>query len=258
MNGPGFGSGRSSFAARPGSGSSQFAAQPGSGALAGKQSPQAYAHPMRIRQRHSLLRLIVMLIVGVSALVATGLLGHWQIAPVIGWAFAAATFSLWVWIAVGRLNAASTKSHATREEPAREVADLLILLLEIASLGSLALVLIPAASAHGIERVGLAALGLLSIALSWILLHTLFTLRYARLYYGGDDEGGIEFNQKAAPTYGDFVYFAFTVGMTFQVSDTTITDHAVRATTLRHALLSFVFGSVILAATVNLIAGLGG
>jgi uncharacterized membrane protein len=212
---------------------------------------------MRIRQRHSLLRLIVMLVVGVASTVVTGLLGHWQIAPVIGWAFAAATFILWVWIVVGRLDAASTKSHATREEPAREVADLLILLLEIASLGSLALVLIPAASAQGAERFGLAALGLLSVALSWVLLHTLFTLRYARLYYG-DTEGGIDFNQKPAPTYGDFAYFAFTVGMTFQVSDTTITDPVVRATTLRHALLSFVFGSVILAATVNLIAGLSG
>ncbi len=199
-----------------------------------------------------------MLVVGVVATAVTGWLGHWQIAPVIGWAVAAATFSAWVWIAVGRLDAASTKSHATREEPAREVADVLILLLEIASLGSLALVLIPAASAQGAARFGLAALGLLSIALSWLLLHTLFTLRYARLYYGGGTEGGIDFNQKLAPQYSDFAYFAFTVGMTFQVSDTTITDPTVRATTLRHALLSFVFGSVILAATVNLIAGLGG
>jgi uncharacterized membrane protein len=198
-----------------------------------------------------------MLMVGVAATVVTGALGHWQIAPVIGWAAAAATFILWVWIVVARLDAASTKSHATREEPAREVADVLILLLEIASLGSLALVLIPAANTHGAERFGLAALGVLSVALSWTLLHTLFTLHYARLYYGGDHAGGIDFNQKASPAYADFAYFAFTVGMTFQVSDTTITDPTVRVTTLRHALLSFVFGSVILAATVNLIAGLG-
>lgn len=199
-----------------------------------------------------------MLVAGVIAATLTGIVWHWQLAPVIGWVVAAAVFSTWVWIVVARQDAAATQQHATREEPAREVADALVVLLTVASLASLGFVLIPAANAQGAERFALAALGLLSVALSWLLLHTLFTLRYARLYYGGDAAGGIDFNQKAAPQYSDFAYFSFTVGMTFQVSDASVTDRVVRATVLRHALLSFVFGSVILAATVNLIAGLGG
>jgi uncharacterized membrane protein len=197
-----------------------------------------------------------MLAAGAAAAVITGVLGRWQLAPVIGWAVASAVFSTWVWVVVAHQDASSTKEHATREEPAREVADGLVVLLTIASLASLGLVLGPAATSQGIERFGLAGLGVLSVALSWVLLHTLFTLRYARLYYGGDAVGGIEFNQKAPPKYSDFAYFSFTIGMTFQVSDTTVTDDVVRGTVLRHALLSFVFGSVILATTINLVAGL--
>jgi len=103
---------------------------------------------------------------------------------------------------------------------------------------------------------GLAAgLGVLSVAVSWLVLHTLFTLRYALLYYTGNN-GGIDFNQKAAPRYTDFAYLAFTIGMTFQVSDTDLSTHTIRATALRHALLAYLFGSLILAATVNLVASL--
>ena len=212
---------------------------------------------MRIRQRHALLRVIVMVIVGIIAAVITGAVGHWTIAPVIGWAFAAATFSAWVWIVIAKQDAAATQEHATLEEPAREIADALVVLLGIASLAAVAVVLIPAAQAEGSERLALAALGLLSVALSWVLLHTLFTLRYARLYYGGESEGGIDFNQSDPPRYSDFAYFSFNLGMTFQVSDTAITRHEIRSTVLRHALLSFVFGTVILATTINVIAGLG-
>jgi len=76
------------------------------------------------------------------------------------------------------------------------------------------------------------------------------------LYYTGPD-GGVSFNQSEAPRYADFAYLAFTIGMTFQVSDTDLQTLAIRATVLRHALLSYLFGAVILATTVNLVAGLG-
>ncbi|HXL15932.1 MAG TPA: DUF1345 domain-containing protein, partial [Streptosporangiaceae bacterium] len=70
-------------------------------------------------------------------------------------------------------------------------------------------------------------------------------------------EGGVDFNQDEQPCYRDFAYLALTVGMTFQVSDTNLRTTAIRATALRHALLSYLFGTVILAATINLIAGIG-
>jgi uncharacterized membrane protein len=97
----------------------------------------------------------------------------------------------------------------------------------------------------------------LSVAVSWFLVHTLFCLRYAVLYYTGED-GGISFNQKQPPRYVDFAYFAFTIGMTFQVSDTDVTDSEVRSTALRHALVSYLFGAVVIASTVNLIANIAG
>lgn len=207
-----------------------------------------------MRQRHSILRVVVMLVGGTTVAVILGVLGFWPVAPTIGWSVAALIYSSWVWLAIGGYDAAQTKSHAISEEPNRGVADALVLLLGVASLASVAFILIPAAAREGVERGLLAALALVSVALSWVLLHTLFTLRYARLFYS--QGGGIDFNQTQDPRYSDFAYFSFTLGMTFQVSDTDVTNHVIRATVLRHALLSFLFGTVILATTINLVAGL--
>jgi uncharacterized membrane protein len=207
-----------------------------------------------MRQRHATIRLIIMLIVGVVAALVTGSLGEWVYAPTVVWCFSALLYSSWVWLKIGRLDATQTRANASREEPARGTADLLVLLLSVASLFSVGFVLVHAAGSTGAAKGILAALALVSVALSWILLHTLYTLRYASQYYTADD--GIDFNQQTPPRYTDFAYLSFTLGMTYQVSDTNITNHAIRATALRHSLLSFVFGSVILAATINLIAGL--
>lgn len=84
----------------------------------------------------------------------------------------------------------------------------------------------------------------------------MFTLRYARLYYV-NGSGGIDFNQgDDPPAYVDFAYLAFTIGMTYQVCDTDLKTRKIRATALRQALLSYVFGAMVLALTVNLVAGL--
>ena len=91
--------------------------------------------------------------------------------------------------------------------------------------------------------------------LSWAVVHTVFALRYAHLYYT-DTPGGIDFKQEPMPDYHDFAYVAFTVGMTFQVSDTDINTRPMRRAILRHALLSWLFGAIIVAMTINLIAGL--
>ena len=207
-----------------------------------------------MRHPHPIVRVIAMIVIGTIAGVITGALASWQLAATIGWSTAALLYIVWVWAAVGRQDAASTRRLATREEPTRGISDALLVILGIASLFSLGFVLIPAAETDGLERLGLAALALTSVALSWVLLHTLFTLRYARLYYQND--GGIDFNQPEPPRYSDFAYFSFNLGMTFQVSDTNVTNHVVRATVLRHAVLAFVYGTVILATTINLVAGL--
>jgi uncharacterized membrane protein len=95
-----------------------------------------------------------------------------------------------------------------------------------------------------------------TVFLSWFTVHTLFVLRYARLYYG-EVPGGIDFpNTEVPPDYMDFVYVAFTVGMTFQVSDTGIAQRTIRRTVIRHALLSYIFGTVIVGVAINVVGNL--
>lgn len=89
------------------------------------------------------------------------------------------------------------------------------------------------------------------------LLHTTYALRYARLYYR-DPPGGISFNTTEPPRYSDFYYFAFNMGMTYQVSDTAVSTSEIRAVVLRHGVLSYLFGTLVLAATINLVLGLVG
>jgi uncharacterized membrane protein len=202
-------------------------------------------------------RLVVMLVVGLLVAVATGVLAGWEFAATTGWAAACVVYIAWVWFTIGGMDHASTASHATREDPQRGMSDFLVLLASVASLGAIVFLLVVAHASSNSQKVVLAVLAVISVALSWSLIHTLFTLRYASLYYAGDD-GGVSFNQKEPPQYTDFAYLAFTLGMTFQVSDTNLQTHAIRVTALRHALLSYMFGTVILATLINLVAGLGG
>lgn len=187
--------------------------------------------------------------------VLVGALVSWSIAPAAGWAAASLTYLAWVWTVIGRMDADETATHATREDPTRGVSDLVVLIASIASFGAVAMLLVAATAAKGRAEAGLAGLAIVTVALSWFLVHTLFTLRYAALYYDGDD-GGIDFNQKEPPRYTDFAYLGFTIGMTYQVSDTDLQTHRIRAAALRHALLSYLFGSVVLATIINLVAGL--
>ena len=109
---------------------------------------------------------------------------------------------------------------------------------------------------HGANRDLSVALALFSVLLSWTTVHSNFTTRYARIYYSGPD-GGIDFKSDIKPKYSDFAYVAFTLGMTYQVSDTDLqSPRRCAPRSLRHALISYVFGAVIIAATINLVAGL--
>jgi uncharacterized membrane protein len=202
-------------------------------------------------------RLVVMIVVAAVAAVVVGLSGAWDYAAISAWDAGSLTFIVWVWSVAGPMNAVTTKSHATSENPGRAVSDVIVIAAALASLAAVGGVLIQAASARGATQGLLAGLGVGSVALSWFTVHTLFMLRYALLYYTGA-EGGIDFNQKTtAPRYLDFAYLAFTIGMTFQVSDTDLQKPAIRHTALRHALLSYLLGAVVLASSINLVVSLG-
>lgn len=181
----------------------------------------------------------------------------WQGAILLGWCGAAATFIIWVLVSISGKSAPDTAALATREDGSRSIGEFMLLGSSAASLAAVALVLLKLPKVHGQTKALLSVTAVLSVVLSWAVVHLLFTLRYARLFYS-EPRGGIDFNQAdgADPRYVDFAYMAFTVGMTYQVSDTDITQRPIRATILRHGLLSYMFGTAIIAMTINLIAGL--
>ncbi len=105
----------------------------------------------------------------------------------------------------------------------------------------------------GGDELALVGVALLTVVLSWILVNTVFTLQYAHLYYN-EPHGGVEFAEEGPPDYRDFAYVAFTVGMCYQVSDTSLSTRHMRRTALRHGIIAYMFGVVIVATTINIIA----
>ena len=199
-------------------------------------------------------RILVATVLGVAVALAVGNTVGWRFA-LAGWVAGAGVYVVWTRLLLGGMDADQTCRYATREDPTRWVADVVIVSASIASLGGVGYVVV-AGSGSGPETLQSAVLGILAVGASWFSVHTLFTVHYARLYYS-DEPGGINFHDPEPPCFRDFAYVAYTVGMTFQVSDTEIGLRSIRATVLRHAMLSYLLGAVVLAVTINLIAGLG-
>ena len=176
-------------------------------------------------------------------------------ALLMGWDLAAVIYLVMVWAAVYRMDAEVTARMAGREDPSNPVAEIVVVTASIAALVAVAFALVRAGQATGSTKALLISLGAVSVVLSWLVVHTVYMLRYARNYYG-EPTGGIEFNEEGRPAYLDFAYFSFTIGMTFQVSDTNITRKGIRRLALQHALLSYLFGAVILATAINIFASL--
>jgi uncharacterized membrane protein len=201
------------------------------------------------------LRVTVAIIVGIVGGLTVGIFGAWKYAPLAVWDLAALTYLVWIWAALHGRDAQQTANLAVREDPGRAATDVLLVLASVASLGAVAVLLVQAGKSSGIAEILQVGLGIASVVASWAVVHLVYALRYARIYYTSN--GGIDFNNDQAPQYSDFAYLAFTIGMTFQVSDTPFKTSELRRIALRHALLSYMFGTIIVATTINLIAGLG-
>jgi uncharacterized membrane protein len=160
-----------------------------------------------------------------------------------------------IWWRIWSMDAAETAEHAQAEDYSRAISDLVVISAGVASLVAVGFALVQARHHSGMAKGVLIALAVFVVAVSWTAIHLVFTVRYGDLYYD-DPAGGIDFNQKDPPDYRDFTYFAFTVGMTFQVSDTTVADRSIRRQVTRHALLSYLFGAVIVALAINAVASL--
>ncbi len=168
---------------------------------------------------------------------------------------AALTFLVSVWTFATRFDAARTARVARAEDGSRPVADSVLIAASVASLLGVAFILLDASSRSGPTKGLYIALAVSGVIAAWAVVHTVYTLRYARLYYS-DPIGGVDFHADDPPDYLDFAYVALTIGMTFQVSDTDLTARQIRRTAVRHALLSYVFGAVIVAITINIVGTL--
>jgi uncharacterized membrane protein len=181
----------------------------------------------------------------------------------VGWnAFALASLVL-AWVVLGTKDPYEARRNAILQDGSATVLFTIVISAATISLLAVGMVLF---SAKGLPPVKMAAyigVSVAAVVLSWMLVHTLFALHYARLYYADAHKkerhqivGGILFPGRESPDYLDFAYFSFVVGMTCQVSDVQISSHHFRRLALLHGLISFCFNTAILAMFVNIVAGL--
>jgi uncharacterized membrane protein len=156
------------------------------------------------------------------------------------------------WAVLWPMDATETKANVQREDFRPVVEELVIVAAALCGLVTIVVLLLLSKSDSGRAIAGAAPVG---VAAVWAGLHLTYAIRYAHRYYEAP-EGGIDFNTDEPPAYRDFLYFSYNLGMTYQVSDTAVSSSRIRAIVLRHCLLSYVFGTVILATTINLVVGI--
>ncbi|MCE5292678.1 MAG: DUF1345 domain-containing protein [Nocardiaceae bacterium] len=177
---------------------------------------------------------------------------HWSVALLAFVIVGAFVHSGWILVTLLGLDGETTRRHASSSDINDTLGDLATLLVLVGSLGSIGIML---ATSTDKDKIPYGAMSVAAILAAWTLLHTMHMTRYARLYYS-DPEGGIDFNNPAPPRYMDFAYFSFNLGMTYQVSDTSVSRSEIRSTVLKHCLFSYVYGTVIIATTINLVLNL--
>ncbi|MEU4828265.1 DUF1345 domain-containing protein [Actinomadura sp. NPDC023710] len=200
-------------------------------------------------------RLVLSLGAGVIGGAAVAVLGVADVSLLVGWILATGTVLTWVWWLSWPQGPGDTKVLAEAEGDARST-DAVVLLASVASLVIVADTQIRYAGRRDALSVTAVILAVSAVVLSWALVNTVFAFRYARLYYE-DADGGIDFKQDTPPSYSDFAWMAFTLGMSFAVSNSEPADTRIRRTALGHALLAYAFGTGILAVAINLVASIG-
>jgi uncharacterized membrane protein len=167
------------------------------------------------------------------------------------------------WLRIVLADVRTSVQTAKLQDTARSVIFLFVILAAVISLSAVAILV---GGAKGMSHKALTEhllLAATTVASSWVLIHTVFTMHYAHAYYWDDDDdpntagsGGLEFPNEKQPDFLDFAYFSFVIGMTCQVSDVQISSRQIRRLALVHGLLSFLFNTVVLALAINLTSGL--
>lgn len=183
------------------------------------------------------------------------------VSSVILWDVFAITFLISCWIVLFIRPTSQIRKIAKKDDGSVAFVFTIILFSSFASMLTILLLIVSKTTSPNDEAFNL-AVTVLSILLSWLMVHTTFTFHYAHLYYDDHKNDtsrqakGLEFPSEDTPNYLDFAYFAFVIGMTFQVSDVQITSGHLRRVVLFHGLLSFALNTFVVAFTINIIAGL--
>ena len=193
--------------------------------------------------------------IGIVVALAPVLLGAPELAPLIGWAVAGGFFLTWSWAKAWPADPEETRELALHEDRSRRLVDTLIIGATFASLVAVVFALIRSQEKDpiGVTAAILAAVG---VAVAWALVNTVYAFKYARMYYH-DERHRFSFNQEEEPSYSDFAYAAFSIGMAYNASNVNESSTPSRRIALGHALLSYFFGTFVVAVAINLVTSLG-
>lgn len=179
--------------------------------------------------------------------------------PILLWDIFAIFYLVFTWLIFFHRGTEEIRKVARIDDGSRIFISLIVVLASMASMVTVLLLILSNDAGNAFVYIPVAICGILA---SWGMVHTTYTVHYAHLYYDDDEKdstqhaGGLNFPKEKKPDYLDFAYFAFVIGMTFQVSDVEIESRHIRRVALAHGLLSFVLNTFIVALTINLIAGL--
>ena len=208
-------------------------------------------------------RLVVSITAGLIAGLSLAFLAGWRAsaAAVVGWDVLCVVFAGLMYGYMRRRDAKAIRDHAAEADEGRIVVLVLILLASAASFGAVAMELVAAKQAQGSAQGLYVALAFFTVAMSWYFVQLNFALHYAHAYYTpadgrAGDAGGLYFPGKGAPDYWDFLHFSIIIGVASQTADIAFTEKGLRRLGTAHSLFAFVFNTVIVALTINLLAGL--
>ncbi len=204
-------------------------------------------------------KLLFSILIAIAAYLATSGLFHVYMLHVLGaWDVFCIIFLVLNWITFFTSRSPQIRMEARKQDEGRVAVFIVSIIATLAAL--LAVLVLLTNTEDSFEQLSLMVVCTFGgLILSWGLMHTIFAIRYAHLYYMEEDketEGGLEFPKEKHPDFLDFAYYSFIIGMTFQVSDVSISSRRIRRLTLLHSLMSFAFNTIIVALTVNLVAGL--
>jgi uncharacterized membrane protein len=208
-----------------------------------------------IDPRRALVRVTVSVVVGVVAYLVVPPRLPGLVPALLGWDTGSLALLAMSWAFLGTADAHATQERAGSEDPGRTLVYVIVVLTSAVSLLAATAVVRDAHTLMPKLAHAVAGLCLVTVALAWTMTHTAFAFRYAHLYYRADAEGigGVDLPGNEPPSYFDFAYFAFTIGMCFQVSDMCVTSRQIRRAVLLHAVISFAYNSVILAFVLSLV-----